>query len=101
NSLAHCGYTEYIYPVYQVRSGTDERSTRTAGTAERGAQVRAAAAAGVRGADRRGVAAERRAGLHDPAAPRARWPRRVRRGRRIEDTESVSGDRGQRGRARY
>ena len=59
----------------------DERPSRPVGAAERGAEVRAAAAARVRGADRGGVAAQRRAGVHDPAAPRARRPGGVRRRR--------------------
>ena len=41
-------------------------------------EVRPAAAAGIRGSDRRGVAAQRRAGVHDPPAPRAGRAGRVR-----------------------
>ena len=50
-----------------------------AGPAERGPEVRPAAAAGVRVQDRRGLAAQRGAGLHHPAAPGARRAGRVRR----------------------
>src|SRR5918997_1229830 len=57
--------------------GGHERAARFVGSAERGPQVRAPAAPGVRGRHRRGVAAERRAGVHDPATARAGRPRRV------------------------
>ena len=64
--------------------------TCVAGAVERRCQVRAPAAAGVRGPDRRGVAAQRRAGVHDAAAARARRPRRVRRRRRGGPAEGLS-----------
>src|SRR6266508_948995 len=59
--------------------GAHECSARVAGPAERGAEVRPAATAGVRGQDRGGVAAQRRAGLHHPPAPGARRAGGVRR----------------------
>ena len=55
----------------------DERPARPAGPAERGPKYGLQLRAGVRGADRRGLAAERRPGVHDAAAARARRARRV------------------------
>ena len=66
-----------IYSVCYFVSSGNERPARPAGAVERRAEVRAAASPGVRGPNGRGVAAERRPGVHDAATARARRARRV------------------------
>src|SRR4029450_2718741 len=71
-----------FYLVYERGGGAHECQTRPARPAERGTEVRAAAAPGVRGQDRGGVAAQRRAWLHHTAAAGARRAGRDRAGER-------------------
>src|SRR5215469_6313058 len=73
---ARCDSLNYriLYSVSYPVEGCDERTARPVGPAERGPEVRPATARGVRGPDGRGLAAERRPGVHDPAAAGARRP---------------------------
>ena len=85
------------YSVCYVERTPRERPTRPVGPAQRRSQVRPAAAAGIRGPDRRGVAAQRRAGVHDPPAPRAGRAGRVRGPGRRRYPEGLPHHRGRRG----
>src|SRR5262249_4536649 len=66
--LARVIYTWYTYSVCSPREATHECPPRAPCPAARGAEVRLAAAERGRGADGRGLAAQRRAGVHDAAA---------------------------------
>ena len=84
-------YLVYILGMLTLSGAHRERPPRPPRAAQRGTEVRPAAAERVRVADGRGVAAQRRAGVHDAAASRAGRVRRDRRGEangRRSDTAS-------------
>src|SRR5829696_10442312 len=74
-------YTWYTYSVCSSRRPPDECPPRPSGPAQRGAEVRPASTERVPVTDGRGLAVERRTGLHDAAAPRTGRARRDRRRR--------------------
>src|SRR6266540_6894512 len=67
--LAPVVYTWYTYSVCHSRGAGHECLPCSPRPLERETEIRHAAAERDRGADGRGLAAERRAGLHDAAAP--------------------------------